>query len=610
MKKISRKIRKRKKIRKNSTQKKFHVWKNNAKHYERDEHQHRQHQDENNDDTTMRGGEDEATSLMPISLRKNTAKYFIKVVPIKMMLVDTNEKEVPFTFDMLKNKTNNDPIQLLSKSRKVKENYPLFTNNIKYPSSLFSMSYDKILEFFFNKLKFKNVLEEYAETYPDDANYQSIKEKSNHTSFIENEKHNINIMMCTLLQILPSTYINPKNSFDHFILGKDSFNIGINKSNIKMAINIGTSAAAAAAASAEKYILDMVWLNDIYNHPVYADFIEKYGDIIQKKIEIKNNADLNEENAVRVFFEKLEKLNDKSKSSKTNTNAMLIYNRFNELSKSMYNDEKKISKLGIQLLNDVLHFDDKNGKIQNHRNNGGGGEEEDKYLLAKIGENIVSILYEISNVRNYSSRTILEQKLMTIFKEMYNAYVSYMACVKVSEFVNENKGEISLKKTYNDGSNKSKIDIDIINEIENKHGVFIRLNNELKDIIKKVDPSFRNTSNVYLKDEIESVVKKSKSYKETYFLENVYTYYFLEKSPDRSFNKDMMYTGVNIMNTKSDTKNDMNAYEYAEIYVSIKTIGVNVYEESSTCNINDMHLGQKINYAAEDKSHSVSSYMK
>ena len=143
--------------------------------------------------------------------------------------------------------------------------YPYFTFDVEYPESLLRlMIWPDRLNFFFNKNKFTEILNAVAQENilsKEDVDYESKRNKM--------IKHNI---MFTLEILFPTKFpvVNNLTTSYDYIMGKYPVDLTIvnpfvpkHYSYLKLENNIYTF---------EK----VVWMNDVYNHPLYKRLLEAY----------------------------------------------------------------------------------------------------------------------------------------------------------------------------------------------------------------------------------------------------------------------------------------------------------------------------------------------
>ena len=197
--------------------------------------------------------------------------------------------------------------------------YPFFTKNVRYPSSIERSDWKTKYEFFFNRELFMDRLRKEIGKNPliYKRRLTSTDESENDELYKwmqETEKHNV---MITLRSIFPIPEVfgkTLKNSYEH-ILKNNSNSRVIWDINIRNAINIFGFMYKFGIANKEKeeYFIniggklyevdDVVWENDLVNHPVYRKFLksqrETYEEVASSSTEVEEK-----------YLGYLQKLND------------------------------------------------------------------------------------------------------------------------------------------------------------------------------------------------------------------------------------------------------------------------------------------------------------
>jgi len=168
--------------------------------------------------------------------------------------------------------------------------YPFFTKNVRYPSSIEDADWKTKYEFFFNRENFTNRLRDEIDDNPDCYRERLTSSDPNKSKELykwmqKTEKHNIMVTLRAIFPI-PEVFGNAlKNSHDHIL------NNGNNKRvlwdvNIRSAMNIFGFMYKFGIANKEKeeYFIniggkryevdDVVWENDLVNHPIYNAFLK------------------------------------------------------------------------------------------------------------------------------------------------------------------------------------------------------------------------------------------------------------------------------------------------------------------------------------------------
>ena len=241
-----------------------------------------------------------------------TTNSIIGIKQLKMMIktgIPGKDEYIEFTSALLPVKSKGKPFA----------QYPFFSDTHAYPKiKLQDFTYDRIVEFFFNKDIFTKIIRNKTQKNLPKKSQQQIK-----TDNFE----------LTLRLLFPTTYPlvnNIDNSVEYIIptkkiftlKGSNTFSILPRRFDRKYSyLNIGS----------ETYtITKTVWNNDVMNHPVYSQFIQTY-----KEFDIwKSDPSLN-------IFQSQEANTD-------NINIILTYvfeavqkSDEDPLFKKMYDDEKK-----------------------------------------------------------------------------------------------------------------------------------------------------------------------------------------------------------------------------------------------------------------------------
>ena len=148
--------------------------------------------------------------------------------------------------------------------------YPYFTSDVLYPDTLDYLSYDKVIEFFFNKAQFARHLIQ---------NTTSGLEDIDHDTRISYEQKNIKKMLVLLFPTKYPVYSNVYDSYNYIIKKKRSLSkymmrytnpfIAKNYSYIRLNNTIYT-------------ISRIIWINDFLNHPSMTHIFDKYRALVLK----------------------------------------------------------------------------------------------------------------------------------------------------------------------------------------------------------------------------------------------------------------------------------------------------------------------------------------
>lgn len=206
---------------------------------------------------------------------KKDAVEFVKIEEISIMVLGAPKTEpVQLTSDIIiYNKNTSNPV--------LTNKLPFITGSFKYNEKyLFNMSvhnFNSLLEFFFNIDTFKKVCNK---MYPSEQKIETIKSKYN-----QNIEKNVEIMLVLLFPTKFPVMRNFSTSYNEYIKKTGpidiSYKIGVTTDE-KGLMSTGNNYSYIKLNGTEYTITKILWLNDIFNHPVYRVFIDEYVDYIQK----------------------------------------------------------------------------------------------------------------------------------------------------------------------------------------------------------------------------------------------------------------------------------------------------------------------------------------
>lgn len=211
--------------------------------------------------------------------------------------------------------------------------YPFFTKNVRYPSSIEGADWKAKYQFFFNRPLFIERLRKEIDVNPSIYREKLIpkkdateKEKKELYEWMnDTETHNIMVTLRALFPIPEMFGKALKNSYQHVIMGEPNNRI-IYDLSIRNSVNIFGFMYKFGIINKEKedyfinvdgkrYIVDdVIWRNDIINHPVYSKFLssqrETYEEVAKSAGDVEEKYDIY-----------LKKLNDEI-SSLSNTEML------------------------------------------------------------------------------------------------------------------------------------------------------------------------------------------------------------------------------------------------------------------------------------------------
>ena len=214
----------------------------------------------------------------------------VHIHPIKIMVKMNTEKDYQlFTFSML----SHPDLQSMNSGglSSVNGDYtlPYFTNSVKIPYDvLVNRDMKYITEFFFNKSRFEKLIRKYMDGYVDENDlYESpmlgeiVKSKDELDDIIvdtlakldDNIEYNIHSMLKLLFPINQEFDAVYSNTYQHYIRGE--LNTNLFYFDIKRPFWSGNT-GYIKTGSDDYIVSNVIWLNDIVNHPIYRSFINNY----------------------------------------------------------------------------------------------------------------------------------------------------------------------------------------------------------------------------------------------------------------------------------------------------------------------------------------------
>lgn len=467
-------------------------------------------------------------------------------------------------------------------STKKYSKYPFFSSSVKYPASLKSKNYSEIVDFFFNRVTFMNVLQNECSASTSQC-ISTLNGTPDSKTLRENEIHNVMFMLTYLFCIIPKTYINPKNSYENFILGKTPFQlkmVGINP----MSLTIG--------GGDKKLITDLIWLNDVYNHPKYLEFITTFVESKEKKQALVKNVSATKDAKQQALIKAFDDLN--------RTNMATL--------NSVYSSPGQQSNSFVQATAPIWARIDSALPLAN-----------DSPSKLRVSLDLVELYLDYldynkkdSNQRTYYS---MDKQLLDKLNKLYNTVVAYKAAEKCKQFVDGDMIQLNLKKKNNDGSDIQKMDLDIINEIETNYKPYVSLNQQIENTLKSVYAPERTSSNSWLYDILKAFKETDTKVQQEKYKILVYLYnkYVLGKKAEPvpagvDFKEEMIYTGINTTVGVSGSGTNEVAQETKEIYLAVDLIREDVYLKTPGCVYADEKLANKLENLLDGVMYSVDKY--
>jgi len=216
---------------------------------------------------------------------KNTFAVSTLYIQLDTNATENGERNVQlFKRSMLKMPNMDTPPMLTSE-------YPFFTKYVRYPNTIESADWKTKYEFFFNREIFRNTLtNNIAKTPNNYYNGTKLTDDELYEWLKDAEKHNIMVTLRALFPIPEAFGKTLKSSFDHILTASPNSRV-IWDINIRSATNIFGFMHKFGIASKEKeeYFIniggkryavnDVVWENDLVNHPIYNEFLLSYREL-------------------------------------------------------------------------------------------------------------------------------------------------------------------------------------------------------------------------------------------------------------------------------------------------------------------------------------------
>jgi hypothetical protein len=411
----------------------------------------------------------------------------------------SEEKFIEFNISMLK--IPNSKIEGLMKLEK----YPYFTPEVKYPwQYLYNLPYKRKLEFFFNRNNFIKILTQYnkdwvnyeIETYnkfmKGGADCSENKKQFKKDAVKIDLKNTIvqdNIMMM-LKCFFPTKYpykSNIKTSYDLKIKKNPQYNLEVPEnflnlfrlySDEKENEKIYTEYSYLKLDGKIYTVTEVVWINDIFNHPKYKNLTKEYFNLIFfKKTYSKNLSNIND---IKINSFKSRTIND-------GTTIKTLQDLLNKLNPDK-NSKKKSDDITLirNLIENINKFKELFNNLKNKTKIEDSGELDENYnYIKKIIENFENYkvrltkgyynnpLFSMTNdLTEFFEQITILQNIITEIRENLYIYKTYLK---------ENKLERKIlfdKKIGEENKKKLKRYINFFKEVDNFVNSVYSTNNE------------------------------------------------------------------------------------------------------------------------------------
>lgn len=564
-------------------------------------------------------------------------KVNLSVVKIKVML-NTNipgMEATPLTYNMLYHHD-------LEKGKFSGKNYtmPYYTHSVKYPKDVLAeKTYANRVDFFFNKTRFNKILRkniiDYIDENDEEVDYipesgDQVDDDSVYAKIRSNADHNVKTMLELLFPIADELGNSFAVSYDQYILQKPSPDLfTLRKIDPTTILNPTwiplynyltqrnyeppLQEVSYLQKDGTKYIVTgVVWQNDLINHPVYNDFLSVYYTRIrEKETHIRSIRDVLKERTTifkdllvrymkypdstsskTVFESMIEILIQNSRGAMprtrtTNTEYAMNVDEGIKRNEAEYNKrgviEKVVNYLGV--VDDI--YKGYSGKADGTAppNIRALQRAQIKELspekLNLIADNIANayIEYTTYNKGKQGGTELNLRDTSRILSELYNAALMLKTIRLLDDFIRDNIRRLDLNEKNADGTEKSKLETDIINTIRQNFKLYGQMNDDLNERVKSVVEPARRSSNPLLQNYLKELNKPiTENTKDKYALIDIYNKYIanIKNTIKRRYIDNFMNVGVSTVSGDKDDKSG----ETPEIYVYINVVSKDEYEKN------------------------------
>jgi hypothetical protein len=572
-----------------------------------------------------------------------TRSINIRIAPIKVMLntnIPGSEKR-PLEFSMLYHPD-------LEKGRYSAKTYtlPFFTDTCKYPMDVLAKKeYSDRVDFFFNRTRFNKIL---RKTLVDYIDYDAEKDESNPelTAQIskqesDNADHNIKSMLILLLPISDDFTKVFQTSYDQYILNKPSPEIFTTRNIDPFKFLNPTwfpiynyfqprqyyapiQEVSYLVYGGQKYIVEsVIWQNDLVNHPVYREFLSTYNTKVREKNDSRRKLapelKLREEAFVLLLDKYKEyddvptKGDDDKPDKKRTVFAYMIETLIKNVSIISENEKERrpnteyllTSAAGVgfnptdagkrdiitKMVNYLGAIDDiyngYAGKLTGTTKHGNPIKtfKDEPKLVQKVVDNIVNAYIEYTTYNSTPNANISLKDAARILTELYNTAIILKTMNILNEFVHDRIRRLDLSEQNEDGSSKTKLELDILRIMNTNFKYYVDLNTAIKESLKSVVEPKRKSSNVQLQNFLRQLVKPvgTQSTDDTRALIDIYNRYItnIKKHIPHNYITKYMNTGVcTVVDGDQSKAQDSSVSEYPEVHVYVNVVEKNEYEQN------------------------------
>jgi hypothetical protein len=511
----------------------------------------------------------------------------------------------------------------------------------------------------FNKILRKNVID-YIDENDDEADYIKDSEKevsadedreqkiedSINAQIRSNADHNVKTMLQLLFPIADEFSNSFAVSYDQYVLQKPSPDLfSLRKIDPTTLLNpywiplynyfnarqyeAPIQEISYIQTGGTKYVVTgVVWQNDLINHPIYNDFLSVYYNRIRDKETYQRGIrdalkertgifkDLlvryakypDKESKQNVFHAMIEILISNSRGANPPTRTSnQPYTMVND--ESINRNQVEYTKRGVieRVVNYLGVVDDiyqgYDGKLTQV------GTRPDPIKTASIkafsqdrlnliADNIANayIEYTTYNKGKEGGNNLNLKDTSRILSELYSAALMLKAIRLLDDFVKDKIRRLDLNPKNADGSDKPKLEEDIISTIDKNFKMYYKINEDLTERVKNVVDPARRSSNSDLQNYLKELNKPiSEKMEDKYALVDIYNKYIanIQKSIKPSYIEKYMNVGVS---TVAGDKTDGASGELQEIYVYINVVAKDEYEKhrNRECIMNDDRIANNL----------------
>lgn len=599
----------------------------------------------------------------------------VHIHPIKIMVKMNTEKDYQlFTFSML----SHPDLEGMNSSGLSSANgdytLPYFTNSVKIPYGvLVNRDMKYIAEFFFNKSRFEKIMRKYMDGYVDENDLygspvlgEIVESKRELDDTIlntlskldENIEYNIHSMLKLLFPISQEFDAVYSNTYQHYI--RNELNTNLFYFDIKRPFWSGNN-GYIKSGSGDYIISNVIWLNDVVNHPIYRKFINNYITNIREREKMIKKTEYQYREKMFDMVLMLNSLFENKAPTGANT-PIAVSSVVNNVFTQLYDELLKIYKSigtgtisqSLQLKRTVLEtilldhilplVNNKSGldksavsvfektevqksietlinpddnKLNKREFKTKFGEYENAYLdtvNAVIKMN--NLIYEYNSKSEF--KISLKSENQSKLSKLYEVCVAVKAVKVVVDFINMRLRKIDLNDKNTDDTTKPKEELDIINVIKKQYPSYAALSNLVNESVSNVIPPTRDTSNYMLRNELNKIrmasakpIKANSCTEVKDFFSDVY-YKFINNTGFTSFDESYMYTGVNIVSEAYDDKSSAKSTgQVFEIYLLMDLVNRKKFEtKQDRCKLGDDIITNELNNLLTSKNSNLANLIR